>query len=682
MPPKVQIAEQAILFFQSRPLTIQIILFLLAFLAVVFVLRFLIPALLMHWRFSSVIRKLRRCKSDKESDVVIAFNGDKTLNHLWTEYEHTIHKQYNQAYKPVSEGEAPHVGPPLLRSTVPAAAIFTTEAMVDSRLSTEFFKHLPGLFTGIGIIGTFLGLIRGLQAFKVSDNATVVRNSLELLMHGVYEAFLVSALAISAAMVTTALERWLIAGLYKKAEAITFEIDGMFESGVEEEYLVRLVSAAEQGTYESKALKDALVADLGSILARLTEQQIAAHREVAQDLGREIGEGIKKNLGDPLNRIAGENAATKESNTEAVTNLLTDVLAGFSQRLEELFGSQIGDINKLQQQTIEAMTKASSALEAMATKIEAAGTNSSEAMAQKLADAMVSMEGHQRVMNDRMAEFVDQIRGMVRDEQTETNRALQTLIAELGGAVRSHLASLDEARKRDLEAHGEREKELAGRTEATVGNLTSLTEGLVGEIRGLTEEIRRSTGAMQTVTSDAVARMNVGAATLSKAAEDFSNAGQGVVGALQQATAASGALTEASRSLSSSSSVLKGVVDDHATARANLAAMVSELRGIVEAARQEAAITSNVLSRIETSAERLAGAQKQADQYLEGVTRVLAESHDEFSKAMTTVLGEAHKEFFDRLTTATGLLRTAIEELAATVDIIPTSRPKAERERV
>jgi len=72
--------------------------------------------------------------------------------------------------------------------------------MVDSRLSTEFFKHLPGLFTGIGIIGTFSGLITGLQAFKVSENATVVRNSLEKLMQGVYEAFLVSAVAISAAM--------------------------------------------------------------------------------------------------------------------------------------------------------------------------------------------------------------------------------------------------------------------------------------------------------------------------------------------------------------------------------------------------------------------------------------------------------------------------------------------------
>jgi hypothetical protein len=677
MSPKVELVQQAIQFFQSKPLPTLGFLSLLAVLVTVFILRFLIPALVIGWRLDSIIRKLHRSKNGEEIDVENAFARDKILSHLWAEYQHTLHKQYSQAYMPVSEAQEDGVGPLILRSTVPAASIFTTEAMVDSRLSTEFYKHLPGLFTGIGIIGTFFGLIRGLEQFKIKDLQT-----LGPLIQGVNEAFLVSALAISAAMLTTLFERWLISGLYKKVEAITFEIDGMFESGVEEEYLQRLVGATEQGTYESKALKDALVADLGSILARLTEQQIAASREASKTLGEEFSKGLEKTLSGPLGRIVEVNTSAKESNTEAVTNLLTDVLAGFSQRLEELFGNQIGGINQLQQQTIESLAKASTALEGMATKIEAAGTNSSEAMAQKLAEAMVSMESHQRLMTDRMTEFVDQIRGLVRNEQAETNRAVQALVSELGEAAKSQMAALNDSRKQASEAQAEREKELAGRTEATVGNLAALSEELVGEVRGLTEEIRRTTGAMQTMTTDTIARMNIGSETLSKAAEDFSKAGQGVVGALQEANAASGTLSEASRSLASSSGVLKGVVDDHVAARESLASMVSELREIVEAAKREATITSNALSQIEASAEKLAGAQKQADEYLAGVTKVLTASHAEFSMALKNVLGDAHKEFFDRLTTATGLLRTAIEELAATIDIMPTTKVKSEKEQV
>ena len=49
---------------------------------------------------------------------------------------------------------------------MPAEAYFNSQYVVDSRLRTEFFRHLPGIFTGVGIIGTFSGLITGLRQFQ------------------------------------------------------------------------------------------------------------------------------------------------------------------------------------------------------------------------------------------------------------------------------------------------------------------------------------------------------------------------------------------------------------------------------------------------------------------------------------------------------------------------------------
>jgi hypothetical protein len=46
---------------------------------------------------------------------------------------------------------------------------FSEHALVVTPLKTEFYKHLPGILTGIGIIGTFLGLIMGLSSFDISD---------------------------------------------------------------------------------------------------------------------------------------------------------------------------------------------------------------------------------------------------------------------------------------------------------------------------------------------------------------------------------------------------------------------------------------------------------------------------------------------------------------------------------
>jgi hypothetical protein len=402
----IELLQDVINSLRSEPIFIQIISGILLFFVVIFIVRFLIPAIWLGFQYDAIIRRLRSSKRTKDIDLTPIFAKSRTLLHLWTEYEHTLHRQ-SEYYQNTDQQTV------VLRSTVPSAAIFTTETLVDSRLSTEFFKHLPGLFTGIGIIGTFSGLIQGLKAFKVSENAVEVRTSLEVLMHGVSEAFLVSAVAIGSAMVATVFERWLVTGLYKKAEAITFEIDSMFESGAGEEYLARLVTASEDTSEQSKILKDALITDLAQILSTLSEQQIQAQARGNQELGRQIVEGINDGLKDPLNKIAVTAGETSQGNSQAVTNLLTDVLTGFSQRLEELFGGQITGINQLQQQTIQALQNAVTKLDQMATNVDVAGTKSSETMAQKLAEAIGSMEARQQIMNDQMTEFVDQIRGLV-----------------------------------------------------------------------------------------------------------------------------------------------------------------------------------------------------------------------------------------------------------------------------
>ena len=578
-------------YFQSEPIVIQVISGFLLFFAVLFLVRFVIPAIWVGFQYGAIIRRLRLIKRTKDRDLTPIFARSRTLLHLWTEYEHTLHRQ-GEYYQNSDQQTV------LLRSTVPSGTIFTTETLVDSRLSTEFFKHLPGLLTGIGIIGTFSGLIQGLKAFKVSENAAEVRSSLEVLMHGVSEAFVVSAFAIGGAMVATVFERWLVTWLYKKAEAMTFEIDSMFESGAGEEYLARLVTASEDTSEQSKILKDALISDLAQILSTLSEQQIQAQTRGTQELAKQIVGGLKDGLKEPLERIAAITGETSQGNSQAVTNILTDVLTGFSQRMDELFGDQIAGINQLQQQTIHALQNAVTKLNQMATNIDAAGTRSSETMAQKLAEAIGSMEARQQIMNDRMTEFVGQIQGHVMEGQSETSRKMQSTLAEIGEAVRLQFAALKAAGEQAAGSHSEREGRMAAQAGETVAKIAAFAEGLAGEIRALTGEIQNTTNAMRTITSDSVSRMNSGAETLSRAADEFTKAGLSVSGVLQQATGISRGLNEAASSLSSSSTVLQGVVADHAKTREALAAMLADLRGTVENAKREASLTSDILARI------------------------------------------------------------------------------------
>jgi len=160
------------------------------------------------------------------------------------------------------------------------------------------------------------------------------------------------------------------------------------------------------------------------------------------------------------------------------------VLAGFSQRLEELFGGQITGINQLQQQTIQALQAAVAKLDQMASNVEAAGAKTSEAMAQRLAEATDAMESRQHLMNERMTEFVEQIRALVRQSQSETNQKLQTTLGDLGEAVRSQIAALKEQGDHASAMHSEREGRIAAQTEEMLrqlgGQVRSLLDKRVG----------------------------------------------------------------------------------------------------------------------------------------------------------------------------------------------------------
>jgi hypothetical protein len=234
-------------------------------LTALFVVLFLAPAVRVRNLLKKLSRSLLAADGRKAQALEAAFSVDPKFSRLWREYQDTLHKQLE--FDPNGKPRAA-----VLRSTLPASMIFTNEVIVETPLKTEFFKHLPGVFTGVGIIGTFYGLIQGLQAFHISDDPNVVRASLEELMHHVSSAFIVSAMAIFLAMLATFVEKSFVTVLYRKVEEITARLDGFFQSGATEEYLARLAKASEETSTQSQILKDALVTDLERILTTLTER--------------------------------------------------------------------------------------------------------------------------------------------------------------------------------------------------------------------------------------------------------------------------------------------------------------------------------------------------------------------------------------------------------------------------
>jgi hypothetical protein len=171
------------------------------------------------------------------SDIESKVADDPQLSRLWAEYSDALDKR-NELPDPVSSRAR------RWRASALAETFFSDYALVDSPLRSDFYKHVPGILTGLGIIGTFSGLINGLIHFDVSDPATT-QAQLSLLVQTVGQAFFVSALAIALAMLFTWMEKALLSARYSQVETLQHLIDSLFEAGSGQESLERLVVATE-----------------------------------------------------------------------------------------------------------------------------------------------------------------------------------------------------------------------------------------------------------------------------------------------------------------------------------------------------------------------------------------------------------------------------------------------------
>ena len=303
---------------------------ILAALLLSFVFFFLIPAFIVSRQLSAACRKLEVLNGKPGPDMEQIFRNRGVLEHLWLEYADSLHEQH--------DGQSVR-----LRSTLPAGAVFRPDILVDIPLRTDFFKHLPGIFTGVGIIGTFYGLLTGMKSFSVSNNSVVVRDSLTRLLHGVSEAFLISASAISLAMIVTFAEKLAVARLYAQSEKLAQLLDGLFEGGAGEEYLARLVESSESLPVQ---IADLFRIELKRTLFELHEKQTASAAANSDELAARIEAALK----EPLATIA-EALKRPESGMEAL--------------LIEL-GGQMRLHGELQRGTAEAVKTAAARMESVA----------------------------------------------------------------------------------------------------------------------------------------------------------------------------------------------------------------------------------------------------------------------------------------------------------------------------
>jgi hypothetical protein len=369
-----------------------VILAVLALLALSFVAMFMLPALGLSKRLKLASKAVPGQADETRERVAQALQADPELLPLWKEYVALLHTTQDDNGQPRSS------------AMVSARAVFELVTVTQSRLRLDLFRNLPGVFTGIGIIGTFSGLIMGLRTFRISQDPQVVQKSLELLMAGVWEAFLVSALAITLAIIVTLIEKIVMTLVMHRLDGFTLALDEAFppeppmQAQATESWMPRLVNvldALSQGRTPPAVTAPAAGAAAGQLGPALGPDLM--DMPMQPGVPSALPAPVSADLLGPLLDMSQQ------------TRLATTAMAELAGSLPAALAKQFQGASQAQQQSVQAMRALSARLEGVASGIEVSGRKTLETVASRLMQSEANMNARHHAVVESLAELVQRI---------------------------------------------------------------------------------------------------------------------------------------------------------------------------------------------------------------------------------------------------------------------------------
>ncbi len=408
-----------------------IIMGVLLLLAMSFVALYIIPALGVMGRIKKASRGLVLREADAIEQVDKAFATDPGLSGLWQEYMGQVRPA---AAANALMSESSHIS---------ARELFHPSTVAHTRLRLDFFRNLPGVFTGIGIIGTFSGLITGLRAFQISQDPAVVQRSLESLLTGVWGAFLISALAIAMAIVVTVVEKMVASALSHHLDIFAAGLDAVFPPRPEaesESWMPRLVDALTKlaqraPTYAEPVLQEGADAQAAAAVAPAAMVPLSAHR--AQAAPAAAAAAAAAPMMSPPHEMTDAAAHSRQSPAyvpEMANHLLelaqttrtaTMALGDVATRIPDMLSHSLQGASQNHQQASQAMKALASRLEGVASTIEFSARKTLETVAARLMQSEMNMVSRHHAVADHLGELVQRIEalcGVLQQDRADMGR--------------------------------------------------------------------------------------------------------------------------------------------------------------------------------------------------------------------------------------------------------------------
>ncbi len=646
-----------------------------------FIKEYWIPAKKLAKEFDEIIKKVNQGESFQESKSSLnsLLSENSTLKHAWENYKNSLHDIREEV-----DGEFQIISS---RSTVSSDMFFSQIAIIDTPLKVDFYKHIPGIITGVGIIATFLGLLFGLLAFDPAGDPTKVQSSLALLLGGVGEAFMASGLAILIAMLITWKEKFWLRECYEKLEQLTTAIDLKFEPDeTSEEYLSQLLKSSQANETNARQLKDSLVNDLKTMMTNLidenkknqlafTAQLTESYSKTSKDMADQIGQSISDNLQAPLEKIASSVQQVSGDQSSAVQELMTDVLTAFMTKLESTFGSQMTGMSEMMTQSVSAMKEMQLGFTQLLTDMKVNSESSAKNLETQMTKMIEDIQSKQNAMAEQMNSMVDHLsKGAEKiGEQgqhaiDQLNGKVSELIGHMGGTMSRVMADIAKQRIEQDQVIADNQQKLHEHSSTLINNLGTEIKELIVHSQNAVDAYKDNIQKLTHVTTESITGMNNGAEKIRLASEQFNSAGTSLISVTDKTSQLISEVTATSTHLTSTSNNLLSLLGDYRNSQDAVNKAIGALEGLIQQAQSEAGMSTKMLDDMNQMTTALNQVKKEIQDYLEQVSDVLVKSFESFGASVETSLNHSLGIYDNTLDQAVKRLSSGVEGLGSFVE--------------
>ena len=261
-----------------------------------------------------------------------------------------------------------------------ASLFFSEDRLLGQHLNLRYWNSVPAQLVGLGILGTFIGLVWGLISFSGIDftQTNQIREAIQKLLSGVSTAFVTSVWGMLFSLLFNYIEKHRIGRVSRAIADLQRELDRLFTLTTQEEISFRQEDELAQQTAALRSFSTDLANEIRSAMTQGRQEIIHELQNAPEAFSSAMAEQLAPSLNN-LNTAVEELRQQREESSTA-SQAATES-AAMTDRMRQLFEQTA---NRLGESVQDAEQSVSTLLRQQGEQIEAINAqlnNSQETLA-------------------------------------------------------------------------------------------------------------------------------------------------------------------------------------------------------------------------------------------------------------------------------------------------------------